>query len=680
MLPVESTALFRRVRLIVRASLFIVGLTATMAPARSLAEEAAAACPGTDFVGVARHESFVVLGTAARTIARDKTVPYLFGPRGLQWRFRVIPTAVPLATFEIDRSGATATVRFSDSKGTAGVVDLTRDILELSPEWLAPPRVLPATDQPAVCELASDRRQNFDQQIFDVMQARSAGTPASIQALSWTFFAIEADPRLYAPDLVLTKQEAIVPEDFAIWTRLTSDRMAAFRQRIDADHKEGAARSRALKATYLLYRQAHPKAPATVYWHRHSYPGSWLFEYWLYYPIDEGGLDEHVHDSEHFFVEVDKLGGLVRRVVGAAHGRLAPNNEFGTFRDSVPPISMPLRVLVEQGKHATAPDIDHDGLFVPGLDTNVFRDVSKVWGIRDATGVTDSAFRAFETSMAGGRSERTGLLRPWWRSPGVSSLPDADKDPLRVSCGTLEGLRPDCYVLVELPTTAGSEDCAQPSDPTPACAVRQILGHEDFVKPYRALKQGYFPALALRAGLSLTPTKQHECRDDCTDEQDRATETSKRLTIGAAAEISSIPFGPGLRLPVAGRVAVDLLLDPSPSRDPKSRGFFDGFAVRYEKTLTNLFGAYLGFTRDTDELTTDDKHPGDGLPNPANWVNGGASFELPFKRSFIIARFGVAYSNVFGLAKEFQVGTGLAFGTPHRRFGIVRRAPNPYSR
>jgi hypothetical protein len=66
------------------------------------------------------------------------------------------------------------------------------------------------------------------------------------------------------------------------------------------------------------------------------------------------------------FVEVDKLGGVLRRVIGAGHGLWAPNNEYTTLNGSQDPAELPLHVIVERGKHATAPDTDRDGQFTPG--------------------------------------------------------------------------------------------------------------------------------------------------------------------------------------------------------------------------------------------------------------------------------------------------------------------------
>src|SRR5206468_1440916 len=54
-----------------------------------------------------------------------------------------------------------------------------------------------------------------------------------------------------------------------------------------------------------------------------SYDGSWLLEYWFYYPFDLNGLDQHIHDTEHFV----RRGGQAGRDGEARNRRGSrPNN------------------------------------------------------------------------------------------------------------------------------------------------------------------------------------------------------------------------------------------------------------------------------------------------------------------------------------------------------------------
>ncbi len=617
----------------------------------------AAVCDADDFVGIAITPSAVVMTTAARPAAGDMAVPYLFGPRGKQWRFRTIPIAPeagPLTTFEMRRSGSTAVVAFNGAQ--AFEADLTRTIYALGTD-AARRRLADDRRLAEACLMPAGRLQNFDKQVAAYLKGQ---TP------SWKFFSIDADGQSYAPTLELSRQEEILPEQFEIWNWLAEEPYKSLLARMVGPDSSAKQVTAALRSTYRRFRERSGPRPATVYFSRRSYPGSWLFEFWFYYPFDEGGLDRHLHDSEHLFVEVDKLGGSVRRVVGAGHGVFAPNSEFTTLREGVPEFDLPLSVLVEQGKHATAPDIDKDGRFVPGIDANLYRDAGKVWGVRDATGVTDSAFRAFESSMSGARSERNALTPLDPSTHGTASdAPKCDDD------------RPSCYLLIELVDSKVTARCSQA---TAECAKSQILLNGDYTVPHAVLKEGYYPVVQFIIGSAWTPTKRDQCPCE-TPEEDRAIELSSRLVLGAAVEISSIPLGGGRRIPAAGRLAAELLLDMTPtSPDPAKSGRFDGFALRYERTATNLSGLYAGFTHDTDELDQSRKLV-PGLPDPANWINAGLFFEIPLRsRLLLAARAGGAYSNTFGLAKEIRVSMGLAFGTPNRRFGIARRTPNPFSR
>jgi hypothetical protein len=128
-----------------------------------------------------------------------------------------------------------------------------------------------------------------------------------------------------------------------------------------------------------------------------------VVEFWLYYVADVG-TGSHEGDSEHAFLFIDKestspgllqrgvmQSGPVRAVVGAGHTGDTANNILATGSLSSPTGVMPARLprhmplLVELGKHATAPDLTMDGRFNVGIDSNVFRQAA--WGSRDAFGL-----------------------------------------------------------------------------------------------------------------------------------------------------------------------------------------------------------------------------------------------------------------------------------------------------
>lgn len=174
------------------------------------------------------------------------------------------------------------------------------------------------------------------------------------------------------------------------------------------------------------------------------------FEYWFYYLFDQG-LNGHLHDSEHAFVFVEPLvrqghhdsckvepadhptgvavtRPLVRAVVGAGHEDHTANNilvaspkrraesaaDVMTARHNLVfpqglPFHMP--ILVELGKHASAPDRSFDGRFDFGMDANVFPE--SVWGTRDvqAGNVGRMKLGRFDNWFSFPRSPR-GIVMP----------------------------------------------------------------------------------------------------------------------------------------------------------------------------------------------------------------------------------------------------------------------------
>lgn len=122
---------------------------------------------------------------------------------------------------------------------------------------------------------------------------------------------------------------------------------------------------------------------------------------WFYYAADVG-TGSHEGDSEHAFIFIDPDGTLpsehrpylaansVRAVVGAGHTDDTANNILATGSLTSPTGVMPsalpthMPMLVELGKHATAPDLTMDGRFNRGIDSNVFRQAA--WGSRDGFG------------------------------------------------------------------------------------------------------------------------------------------------------------------------------------------------------------------------------------------------------------------------------------------------------
>jgi hypothetical protein len=178
-----------------------------------------------------------------------------------------------------------------------------------------------------------------------------------VGAEMWTFQRLVPDDELYAPVLAMAKDEPILPADVGSWWPENSSEPITHDEWLDMLDQ---------------YQRLRPDAKrlCTIYRRIWSYPGSWVFEYWLYFPFDVGGVGSHLHDSEHAFVEVDKLGGQVNQILAAAHGRTTSNNIYKANLASSVPVRLPILIVVERGKHALAPDINKDGVITPGYDIN----------------------------------------------------------------------------------------------------------------------------------------------------------------------------------------------------------------------------------------------------------------------------------------------------------------------
>jgi hypothetical protein len=148
-------------------------------------------------------------------------------------------------------------------------------------------------------------------------------------------------------------------------------------------------------------------------------------DYWLYYVHNEyrvrGSIfpiwfdRSHPNDLEHFHVVLNsspstqEVPGIqiqnswfkVEAVFSSAHEGTIPANRYymksGDSRSAV-------RLLVEKGAHASAPDIDEDGRFVPGVDGR--SGYKLLWGVRDH-GHTWAWYR---TSYADHRSEPDSVV------------------------------------------------------------------------------------------------------------------------------------------------------------------------------------------------------------------------------------------------------------------------------
>jgi hypothetical protein len=317
--------------------------------------------------------------------------------------------------------------------------------------------------------------------IVKTLEEESAGTQAANgkAVTDWRFFRVTPEVALYAPVLEPTGSEQVFPDRFSTLPELMGTNPLAGDKHYVADK---------LHEQYLRWDYAKRRERCTIYFRTVSTAGSWIIQYWLYFPFDVGGLGSHLHDPEHVFVEVDKLGGTVRQVIGAAHGYIAPNNTYTADLSGATPVELPIYVMVEQHKHATAPDIDRDLTFTPGIDENEYKERSKVWGVRDVIGTNNNQLMSFDRTMSAARKPEHFLVPLDF----LTRYPDAT-DLHQLACCRLER-------IVESPG-----DKAPCDDPTLDCARRSVTRHPDYLDGRTIRKDWVFPHRFMRMtwGLGL---------------------------------------------------------------------------------------------------------------------------------------------------------------------------------
>jgi hypothetical protein len=140
-----------------------------------------------------------------------------------------------------------------------------------------------------------------------------------------------------------------------------------------------------------------------------------VIRFFFYYRVDIG-KGGHPHDIEgaDVYITLNKEGGCLEvkaeRVVAFAHGVDWYSNELELGDDT----RYPLTFFVEEGKHATAPDRNADGIYTPGYDVN--RRIKDAWGVRDVLGSGALISPRYATSM-------TKPRRPHYRVVPESPLP-----------------------------------------------------------------------------------------------------------------------------------------------------------------------------------------------------------------------------------------------------------------
>jgi hypothetical protein len=479
-----------------------------------------------------------------------------------------------------------------------------------------------------------------------------------LKATPWKLLRLRYDPFLYGPVLEFARGETVFPTETDIWGPISGNPSGPTPDNLGRE-KRSPQQAAEEKAASKYQEIAHENGEKTlydkaaVYYKVVCYPGSWLFEYWTYYPFDVGPLSPHPHDTEHVFVEVDKIWGRVVGVLAAAHVDMTPNNLYLTSVKNSETPELPLYVLVEQGKHGLAPDINHDGQFTPGIDVNVFSETSQVWGVRDSLSGSENHMLRYEASMTLGRH----LHDAWASECFYSYFPSYQHDP------ALSEIKP-VYKLLRFPPDPRpglSKKCPRPGLSQP-CADFELNSHSDFVNPKHIYKPWVFPFKEIRAGFVNIGAPRN-------------------ASVEFAINVNKIPFPNAKRLPLPGRVAfeifagrtrsfrVDNLVTLSVTGSVQGISTYYGF--QYEKSLSNLFGYFFGYMRHKDFFSLTAKDCGLGAiiggpstPSPSVCVVEGANeFRALIPAGLYFEAPGVLHGQnlMLQIGPAFAVPQGTAF-------------------
>ncbi|HUJ80594.1 MAG TPA: hypothetical protein VLW83_01860 [Candidatus Acidoferrales bacterium] len=466
---------------------------------------------------------------------------------------------------------------------------------------------------------------------------RESGQPA----LSWSFYTVSPDPDLYAPIVELAPGEPDFPTDVNIWREIAPLARGATRQ----DYEQAYAS--------LGDRRW---SQCTSYVRTLSYPGTWLLEYWYYYPFDEGKPHAHIHDSEHMFIEVDKLGGTVRNVFASDHDSFVPNNLYSVLVNGAAPVTLPLYATAEFGKHAMAPDLDHDGRFTSGIDDNLHPGVYAIWGLRDVG------------------KKKGDLMEPYRSRMSLPRRPE-DRFALADEAALFPGFEantghPVCR-LQPLPEETHCENCAVA---TPEAAMAHLVDHPDAQEPEKIYKPYVLPWREVRFGVGILPWDGGRVQ----------------LSVAVLGDFRHMTGG---LLPLPARFGLEYAW--TPVREPvlvhldgqyrlvsSSSTMFAGF--RIERMVTNTQGFYFGLTPTWIHAAPIN---GNGPPATLTWQYGGLSYhtgyvlELPsaHKGNFT-NHIGVQIQNspFFPVLFEWRVSFGFFRQRGRHDFGARLTDRNPY--
>lgn len=489
--------------------------------------------------------------------------------------------------------------------------------------------------------LKSEESRPSDQELENlVANLRSeSGSPD----LKWSFYRIKPEPELYAPVLEFAGGEPDYPADVNVWD--------------DIRPLAKGASLRDYKAAYASLGNRR-WSRCTTYVRTLSYPGTWLYEYWFYYPFDEGKAHPHIHDSEHLFVEVDKLGGTVRNVFASDHDSFVPNNLYSTLVRGAPPVSLPLFATVELGKHAMAPDMDHDGRFVRGIDDNTHPESYAFWGLRDRSTKFHFMMEPYMRSMSVPRN-RSGRFA---LQDAAVLFPNLDVPAEHLVCS-----------MQPFPEDPPCPDCGATSA---HAAATYLADHPDAVHPESIYKPYVLPWREVRFGVGLFDWTDNRGELSVAYAGDFRHMTGGVLPIPArlAFEYGWRPYSRGIVVPAGGREQWVM------SRSTVYAG------VRFERLITNTQGLYFAVSDKWGDISERFVNGG-FVPSAPHWQYGGVSYhagyvlELPSAhKGNMIHHVGALIGSVPGYPVLFEWRVSFGFFRQRGRsdFGARANDRNPY--
>jgi hypothetical protein len=621
----------------------------------------AATSPIYDVVAVGRRSGEIVLSTPALG-------------KGEHWRFRRIavePKDTLVKSAILSRSGTQLKVEYVG--GHVRVYDLTVPLKTISDA--AAPRLahhLPEGDFPieaintcfvrnesddlAACARAIQVEISGDAPTADAPANSGDGVLAanlvkeSRGNYQWSFFRVRPEMALYAPVLELAPGESVYPSDVKIWDTLNPSAKAATREEFQAAYD-----------TLGAQRISH----CNIYYRSMSYPGSWLLEYWYYYPFDEGKPHRHVHDSEHVFIEVDKLGGAVRSYIASDHGSFAANNGYSTFLPGAQPISLPLFAMVELDKHSMAPDINRDAEFTRGVDENLHPENYGTWGVRDVATQPQHLMKPYRPSMTLARKPEDRLFL----REAPQYFPELQVSKGHDACGLIS-LSPEASGPDEKPSpgaaaAAGGVSCKDCVTATAQTAMHYLLKHPDAQHPTAIYKPWVLPYREVRLGMAVFDHNGNH----------------NQLYGAYVFDLRHLSRG---ALPIPGRIAFEGMWSPA-SRPGTltaaghtrtgtiSSEMYAG--VRYESFYSHTQGYYFGVTPQLRRFTTNTL---DGVTVPPStewqyngvWYRVGYMFVLPSRiHGNMTHHVGVMFNGSL-VRFEWRISFGMLRQRGRNHFGI----------